>query len=133
MPHSARHCPTAPITTPRQLERAAAQSGFSRLPVTAAGGEVLGYLHIKNSLGVAERSQPFPRSALHPIIRVEIGWPTVSARRIVGGVRLPCREFTGKVQRWRTTQTGRSLMVDKWQLLNVTAAHDHAELLERCS
>jgi CBS domain containing-hemolysin-like protein len=74
-------------TTPRELERAAAQSRFSRFPVTGSEGEVLGYLHIKDSLGVAERSRPFPRSALHPIIRVEIDTPlddTMTAMRAAG-------------------------------------------------
>ncbi|MFI5808507.1 hemolysin family protein [Streptomyces sp. NPDC051561] len=74
-------------TTPRQLERAAADSGFSRLPVTGSDNEVLGYLHIKDALGVAERAQPFPRSALHSIIRVEIDTPlddTMTAMRAAG-------------------------------------------------
>ncbi len=74
-------------TTPRQLEQAAAASGFSRLPVTGTSGEVLGYLHIKDSLGTAERALPFPRSALHPVIRVEIDTPlddTMTAMRAAG-------------------------------------------------
>ncbi|MFE7752300.1 hemolysin family protein [Streptomyces sp. NPDC057428] len=73
--------------TPQQLERAAAASGFSRLPVTGPGNEVLGYLHIKDALGVAERTQPFQRSALHPVIRVEIDTPlddTMTAMRAAG-------------------------------------------------
>ncbi|MGW3624133.1 hemolysin family protein [Streptomyces sp. NPDC000880] len=73
--------------TPQQLERAAAASGFSRLPVTGPGDEVLGYLHIKDALGVAERTRPFQRSALHPIIRVEIDSPlddTMTAMRAAG-------------------------------------------------
>jgi len=73
--------------TPQQLERAAASSGFSRLPVTGPGSEVLGYLHIKDALGVAERTEPFPRSALHKVIRVEIDTPlddTMTAMRSVG-------------------------------------------------
>ncbi|MGF1341084.1 hemolysin family protein [Streptomyces flavovirens] len=61
--------------TPRRLERAAAESGFSRLPVTGPGDAILGYLHIKDALGVAERSEPFPSDALHPVIRVEIDTP----------------------------------------------------------
>ncbi|MFD3486993.1 hemolysin family protein [Streptomyces sp. NPDC058665] len=61
--------------TPRQLERAAATSGFSRLPVTGPKGEVRGYLHIKDTLGVAERDRPLSRTALRPVVRVEIGTP----------------------------------------------------------
>ncbi|MGW0564018.1 hemolysin family protein [Streptomyces sp. NPDC003016] len=74
-------------TTPQQLERAAAVWGFSRLPVTGPGDEVLGYLHIKDGLGVTERTRPFPRSALHPVIRVEIDTPlddTMTAMRAAG-------------------------------------------------
>lgn len=74
-------------TTPQQLERAAAASGFSRLPVTGPADEVLGYLHIKDALGVAERTRPFPRSALHPVIQVEIDTPlddTMTAMRAAG-------------------------------------------------
>ncbi|WP_405502274.1 hemolysin family protein [Streptomyces niveus] len=58
-------------STPRQLERAAADSGFSRLPVTGPDGDVLGYLHIKDALGVADRDRPYPRDALHTVVRVE--------------------------------------------------------------
>ncbi|MDW4905152.1 hemolysin family protein [Streptomyces sp. ADMS] len=74
-------------TTPQQLERAAAACGFSRLPVTGPADEVLGYLHIKDALGVAERTRPFPRSVLHPVIQVEIDTPlddTMTAMRAAG-------------------------------------------------
>lgn len=46
-------------TTPAELERAAADAGFSRFPVTGADGELLGYLHIKDTLGIADRDLPF--------------------------------------------------------------------------
>ncbi|MFE8018303.1 hemolysin family protein [Streptomyces antibioticus] len=74
-------------TTPQQLERTAATSGFSRLPVTGPAGEVLGYLHIKDALGTADRARPFPRNALHPVIQVEIDTPlddTMTAMRAAG-------------------------------------------------
>ncbi|MGW1926028.1 hemolysin family protein [Streptomyces massasporeus] len=74
-------------TTPQQLERAAAASGFSRLPVTGPADEVLGYLYIKDALGTADRTRPFPRSALHPVIQVEIDTPlddTMTAMRAAG-------------------------------------------------
>jgi CBS domain containing-hemolysin-like protein len=63
------------LTTPRQLERAAASSGFSRLPVTGPDDTILGYLHIKDALGATDRTEPFPRDALHPVIKVEIDTP----------------------------------------------------------
>lgn len=73
--------------TPQQLERAAVASGFSRLPVTGPDDGVLGYLHIKDALGVAERTKPLPTSAIHPVIRVEIDTPlddTLTAMRAAG-------------------------------------------------
>ncbi|MCF6521956.1 hemolysin family protein [Streptomyces sp. JJ36] len=59
-----------PDLTPRELERLSAEAGYSRLPVLAPGGTVLGYLHIKDALGVPDRDAPFPRTALHPVTRV---------------------------------------------------------------
>ena len=56
--------------TPRELERAAATSGFSRFPVTGPGATVLGFLHVKDALAAVERDRPFPREAAHPVIRV---------------------------------------------------------------
>lgn len=48
------------LITPQELERAAASSGFSRLPVTGPDDTILGYLHIKDALGADERTRPFP-------------------------------------------------------------------------
>ncbi|WP_326595506.1 hemolysin family protein [Streptomyces sp. NBC_01803] len=56
--------------TPRRLERVSALSGYSRFPVTAPGSAVLGFLHVKDALGAAARDRPFPREALHPVVRV---------------------------------------------------------------
>ncbi|MDK1475375.1 hemolysin family protein [Streptomyces sp. 549] len=73
--------------TPRELERTATRSGFSRLPVTGPTGGVLGYLHVKDSLGAAVRDQPFAREALHSIPQVRIDTPlddTLTAMRATG-------------------------------------------------
>ncbi|MDI3420912.1 hemolysin family protein [Streptomyces luteolus] len=73
--------------TPARLERVAAQAGFSRFPVTGESGALLGYLHIKDTLGVTDRDQPFPRTSLHPVTRVRIDTPlddTLTALRAVG-------------------------------------------------
>jgi CBS domain containing-hemolysin-like protein len=73
--------------TPQGLERAAAANGFSRLPVIGPGEAILGYLHIKDALGAAERTQPFPRTSLHPITKVAIDTPlddTMTAMRAAG-------------------------------------------------
>ncbi|MFG1670952.1 hemolysin family protein [Streptomyces sp. Y7] len=61
--------------TPAGLERVAAEAGYSRFPVTAADGTVLGYLHIKDTLGTTDRNRPFPPAALHPVTRVRIDTP----------------------------------------------------------
>lgn len=58
-----------------ELERAAAGAGFSRFPVTGPTGTVVGYLHIKDTLGVMDRDQPFPRSAVHAVNRVQTDTP----------------------------------------------------------
>ena len=60
-------------------------SPASRSP--APDGTLLGYLHIKDTLGVADRDRPFPRSALHPVTRVRIDTPlddTLTALRAAG-------------------------------------------------
>ncbi|HET6358130.1 hemolysin family protein [Streptomyces sp.] len=73
--------------TPQGLERAAAANGFSRLPVIGPGEAILGYLHIKDALGAADGTQPFPRTSLHPITEVAIDTPlddTMTAMRAAG-------------------------------------------------
>ncbi|WP_433543748.1 hemolysin family protein (plasmid) [Streptomyces sp. CA-294286] len=73
--------------TPARLERVAAAAGFSRFPVTGPTGAVLGYLHIKDTLGVVDRDRPFPRAALHAVTRVRIDTPlddTLAALRAAG-------------------------------------------------
>ncbi|MET9253526.1 hemolysin family protein [Streptomyces sp. NPDC003717] len=79
---------TAPHTvTPAGLERLAAEAGFSRFPVTGPGGIVLGYLHLKDTLGRPDRDRPFPRAALHRITLVRVDTPlddTLTALRAEG-------------------------------------------------
>jgi CBS domain containing-hemolysin-like protein len=61
--------------TPDELERASTAAGFSRLPVTGPGGTVLGYLHIKDAIGVVHRDRPFPPEALRTVVRVKADTP----------------------------------------------------------
>ncbi|GAB2882124.1 hemolysin family protein [Streptomyces mayteni] len=63
------------LVTPRQLERVAASSGYSRFPVTGPGNTVLGYLHVKDALGAADRHRPFPRDATHPVVQIRLDTP----------------------------------------------------------
>ncbi|GGP64192.1 hemolysin family protein [Streptomyces melanogenes] len=62
-------------TTPEELERLAALSGFSRFPVVDAGNRILGYLHVKDALDAMPRDVPFPVTALRPIARVRTSTP----------------------------------------------------------
>ncbi|MFF3291353.1 hemolysin family protein [Streptomyces sp. NPDC003023] len=62
-------------TTPEQLERLSAESGFSRFPVVDAGRRILGYLHVKDALDAAPRDTAFPVSAMRPIARVRATTP----------------------------------------------------------
>jgi CBS domain containing-hemolysin-like protein len=61
--------------TPRQLEQAAATSGYSRFPVIAPGGAVLGILHVKDALEFPDRDKPMPREALRPVVPVRLDTP----------------------------------------------------------
>jgi CBS domain containing-hemolysin-like protein len=73
--------------TPRELEQAAAASGYSRFPVTEPGGIVWGFLHVKDSLAATARDAPFPTSALHPVVRLGIQTPlddALTAMRAAG-------------------------------------------------
>jgi CBS domain containing-hemolysin-like protein len=87
-------------TTPDQLERVAALSGYSRFPVAGPGGTVLGYLHIKDTLGIIERGRPFPRTTLHAVTRVRIDTPlddTLTALRADGSHLAAVTGDTGAV------------------------------------
>ncbi|MGW3245897.1 hemolysin family protein [Streptomyces sp. NPDC001070] len=63
--------------TPAALERLAAQSGFSRFPVTDEAARILGYLHVKDALalGPSRHDQLFPRGSLRRITRVAAATP----------------------------------------------------------
>ncbi|MGP9022151.1 hemolysin family protein [Streptomyces sp. BR1] len=62
-------------TTPEELERLAALSGFSRFPVVDPGNRILGYLHVKDALDAAPRDVAFPATAQRPIARVKASTP----------------------------------------------------------
>ncbi|GEC02412.1 membrane protein [Streptomyces spinoverrucosus] len=86
--------------TPAELERIAAEAGYSRFPVTGPNGSLLGYLHIKDTLGVTNRDQPFPSTALHRVTRVRIDTPlddTLTALRADGSHLAAVTGATGTV------------------------------------
>ncbi|RSS83592.1 hemolysin family protein [Streptomyces sp. WAC06614] len=61
--------------TPRQLERTAAEHGFSRLVVTGPDGAVLGFLHIKDALAATDRAAAFAPAALRTVTEVTVDTP----------------------------------------------------------
>ncbi|MDI5961857.1 hemolysin family protein [Streptantibioticus silvisoli] len=61
--------------TPDGLEHLAADSGFSRFPVTDDADRTLGYLHVKDALEAESADRPYDVAALRPITRVGAGLP----------------------------------------------------------
>jgi hypothetical protein len=124
--------------TPAQLERAAAEAGFSRFPVTGEDGTLLGYLHIKDTLGVADRDRPFPRSALHAVTRVRIDTPlddvSDEGRRIAGRYTLTeqiGRGGMGTVWRADDEVLGRQVAIKRLHARPELSADELATLFER--
>ncbi|MQA16594.1 MAG: DUF21 domain-containing protein [Pseudonocardiaceae bacterium] len=54
------------------IERAVTATGFSRFPLRAAGGSLVGYLHVKDMLGLAGEppGTPVPSTAVRPLPEV---------------------------------------------------------------
>jgi CBS domain containing-hemolysin-like protein len=65
----------SPDSTPADVERAVAQTGYSRFPVADDGGELIGYLHLKDVLGATgrERDEPVARRRLRDLATVGAG------------------------------------------------------------
>ncbi|MEU0835715.1 hemolysin family protein [Streptomyces sp. NPDC005969] len=91
----ARVVTVAHDTTPRQLERTASEHGYSRLPVTGPGDELLGYLHIKDALAAEHRDQPFPRASLHPITKIGLETPLDDAMTAMRAAHTRLAAVTG--------------------------------------
>ncbi|UNO38622.1 hemolysin family protein [Streptomyces sp. MST-110588] len=73
--------------TPDGLEHLAAESGFSRFPVVDGARRILGYLHVKDALGITPRDLPVPVAAMRPIARVRATTPlddVLTAMRATG-------------------------------------------------
>ncbi len=56
--------------TPEGLERLAAESGYSRFPVTGPQERILGYLHVKDALNAGPGNVAFTPADLRPITRL---------------------------------------------------------------
>ncbi|MFD9317720.1 hemolysin family protein [Streptomyces sp. NPDC060053] len=61
--------------TPEELERLAAESGFSRFPVVDEGRRIVGYLHVKDALDASPRDMAFRLGDMRPIARVREATP----------------------------------------------------------
>ncbi|OQR62781.1 hypothetical protein B6E66_17045 [Streptomyces maremycinicus] len=61
--------------TAEELERLAAESGFSRFPVVDEGRRIVGYLHVKDALDASPRDTAFRLGDMRPIARVREATP----------------------------------------------------------
>jgi CBS domain containing-hemolysin-like protein len=61
-----------PTASPEEVERAVARTGFSRLPVRDAGGNLTGYLHVKDLLFADDEAytQPVPPRRVRALVNV---------------------------------------------------------------
>jgi CBS domain containing-hemolysin-like protein len=67
--------PVAEGSTPADVERLVARTGFSRFPVADAGGELVGYLHLKDVLYADDEryEQPVPAKRIRSLVTVSAG------------------------------------------------------------
>ncbi|MFH0178387.1 hemolysin family protein [Streptomyces cacaoi] len=73
--------------TPEELERLAAESGFSRFPVVDEGRRIVGYLHVKDALDASPRDMAFRLSDMRPIARVREATPLDDVLTAMRGTR----------------------------------------------
>lgn len=58
--------------SPQQIEKLSAETGFSRFPVTGPGGDLVGYIHLKDVLetDAERRAAPVPRTGFRTLATV---------------------------------------------------------------
>jgi len=68
-----------PASTPRDMERLVARTGYSRFPIRRRAGKptLIGYLHVKDLLELepTEYDAPIPARLIRPLVRVEASLP----------------------------------------------------------
>jgi CBS domain containing-hemolysin-like protein len=71
--------------TPAEVEAKAAQTGFSRFPVRDAGGELMGYLHLKDVLeeDLSRRVRKIPAKRIRPMPTLAADEPLDSALHLM--------------------------------------------------
>ncbi|CAA9252813.1 MAG: protein of unknown function DUF21 [uncultured Blastococcus sp.] len=57
-------------TTPRDLEAAVAEHGFSRYPVQGSAGDLLGFVHVKDVLDADARDRPIAAEHITPFVEL---------------------------------------------------------------
>lgn len=57
--------------TPADLEALVADTGYSRFPITRDGNDLVGFLHAKDILELAQRDQPVPNRLYRPMVRID--------------------------------------------------------------
>jgi CBS domain containing-hemolysin-like protein len=82
--------------SPEELERLAAESGFSRFPVVDDGRRIVGYLHVKDALDASPRDVPFRVRDMRPIARVREGTPLDDVLTAMRGSRTHLAAVLGK-------------------------------------
>ncbi len=79
-------------TTPRQLEEAVGEHGFSRYPVRGDDGALIGFVHVKDALGAQgeARDLPMPADSVVPLVPLAPGsvLPEVLAEMRTQGAHL---------------------------------------------
>ncbi|MQA80368.1 MAG: DUF21 domain-containing protein [Streptosporangiales bacterium] len=67
--------------TRREIERVAADTGYSRFPIRkdTQAVELVGFVHIKDVLDVAEMDVPLPDTAIRPLVSVDASMPLLHA------------------------------------------------------
>jgi CBS domain containing-hemolysin-like protein len=87
-------------TTPRQLEAAVAQHGFSRYPVRGDDAELLGFVHVKDVLDAGARDRPITDEHITPFVELGPGdaLPEVLATMRRAGTHLGRVVVEGRTQ-----------------------------------
>lgn len=82
-------------STPAELERLSAESGFSRFPVIDDATRIIGYLHVKDALDTLPRDQPFRATQMRPIARVPATSPLDDVLTAMRATRTHLAAVTG--------------------------------------
>lgn len=71
--------------TPQELEDRVAHTGYSRFPVVASNGVLIGYVHVKDILDIApeHREDPIPGWKIRRLVTVEPGDEIETAMRVM--------------------------------------------------